>query len=136
MKKIVFFVSIILFLATGNISCKKKSCEPEKTKFELLTMDDWNMYKEVVSNGNGSTELPMDYRWVFTVTGHFYYYDDTGNLVEEGTFELEDADPTLLHMNKPPNVSYTYTVLDLTEDEMKWEYESGNVTYTFYLRRN
>jgi len=137
--KPTFFRLILVVMAMGLITgaCKKKEpCNP-KTTFELLTMDDWHLYKETVKSNSGSSDLNLDSRWVFTINKHYYYYNSNDDdYAETGTFELdEDSDPDQLHFTKQNGTQLSYDLLEISENAMKWEYHSGIYTYIFYFER-
>ncbi|NPA46255.1 MAG: hypothetical protein GXO24_03475 [Chlorobi bacterium] len=137
--KITFLRLWLFIMAAGLLtaSCKKKEECPSPSTFELLTMGDWHMYNEKVTSSSGTTELPQDTRWVFTVNRHYYYYlGQSKTYREEGVYELkDDTDPPELHFTKTNGVQLIYKITDISEDAMKWEYKSGDVTYTFYFER-
>jgi len=137
--KITFLRLWLFIMAAGLLtaSCKKKEECPSKSTFELLTMDDWHMYKETVESSSGTSEMEMDYRWVFTINKHYYYYHGNNTIYSErGIYELdEENDPVQLHFTKQSGTQLTYDVTEISENKMVWEYHSGQFTYTFYFER-
>ncbi len=129
-------VLLMLIVAAGISSCKKDTCEKEKTPYELLTMDDWRLFKKkTVANGTSFSE-DLNKRCVFTPGNRYYYFDanDT-NFSESGNYELNEGTMELT-MDKDFGAPMTFKVATINETEMELNYESGPVTYVYYYKRN
>ncbi len=137
MKKKFILLILGIFIVSSLVSCKKNQPEPEPTVKELLTGSMWNLYlleRHETSTGNVSAVLAMDKDYEFTMNDYYYIYDNTGQVVEYGSYELkEDIDPMTISLLPRNGNPVTYSVAKFDESEMEFKEDHGSyyVIYKF-----
>lgn len=140
MKKLSIYLSVLLLLAGVLQSCKKKEAPevPPPTPKELLTKGMWNYTKmeNYDNNGNLQQTSPVNYQKEYTVSDHYYLYDQYGNMLSYGTYTLdEESDPMKLRETNQNNVTVVYLIEELKEDKMVLRQERIGGYYLLYFER-
>ena len=99
MKKLLLLLSIALIM-NNLISCKKKKIEePELTKSELLTAHQWyGVDLEIYVNGAKVNTRNFDLSVLFAVNRDYIYYNNNGDIINIGEWELIEGNPTILRL--------------------------------------
>ena len=131
--------SLIILLAIALIpsfqSCKKKE-EPKPSAEELITQDDWIMYKIEMydANGNLTNTVTANNKWVFAPSKDYYYYDNSGNLNDYGTWSLSDNDSKIT-LNSHDGSVYPFDIDKLTKNEFDLVLSGSSGKWILYLKR-
>ncbi len=133
------FVVLLLTLAMipSIQSCKKKEETPKPTAKELLTKDDWRHVKteSYDTSGNLVNTQTLNHKVVFTVSGDYYYYNDSGDISDYGTWELLDDDTKILITHHSGGNNFTFDIEKLTENEFNFSITGSTGKYIFYHTR-
>ncbi len=135
MKKLLVFLMALATISSFQ-SCKKKEA-PKPSAKEIITKDDWRHVKteSYDASGNLVNTQTLNHKVVFTVSGDYYYYDDTGNISDYGTWELRDGDSKILIIPHSGGSSYTFDIEKLIENEFNFSITDSTGKYVFYHTR-
>ena len=126
MKKIVVILFATVMISSFQ-SCKKKKEDPAPTAKELISEDDWTEVKveHYDASGNLQYSNSVNNKVVFTPSGHYYYYDDTGNIVTYGTWELSNDNKKITIRNT--NFNQTYDIKKLTRNKFYFLHDYSTI---------
>ncbi len=131
MKKILLLL-LLVSLAFSVSSCKKKSSpDPEPTPQEILTGHDWIYDNLNVSNGASSSDTPQNIRFVFSKR-HYYTHNSSGDIIEHGDYTIDDK-PENITLTKSTGAVIQYHINSFSQNEMEWQLQNGNFTYTLHF---
>ena len=131
---------VVLLLALAMIpsiqSCKKKE-EPKPTAEEIITKDDWRHVKteSYDTSGNLVNTQTLNHKVVFTVSGDYYYYDDSGDISDYGTWELLDDDTKILITPHSGGNNFTFDIEKLSENEFNFSITGSTGKHIYYHTR-
>ncbi len=135
MKKFVVLL-LALALIPSIQSCKKKE-EPKPSAKELLTQDAWYHFKNETydSNGNLTNSQTRNNKMVFAPSNDYYYYNNTGQISEYGTWRLTDNDTKIEMLEHSDTQAASFNIDKLTESEFTISIAFGSVKYVLYFKR-
>ncbi len=136
MKKLVVLLLTLVMIPAVQ-SCKKKEKAPEPSAKEILTKDDWTLTKQDIydSNGNLVGSNSYNFRWVFSPSNDFFYYDNMGDLYTYGTWELLDDDTKFHMVEHGGGFDITFDIDKLTESEFVISHPYGTGKEVLHFER-